>query len=67
MGGPRSLRAMPGSGLLPRAIRLCIHCGQNPAGFWVSRGNGGVARRPWCLSCADQLDRGRYAVTPFGG
>ena len=42
----RCLPAMLGSGLLPRTIRLCIHCGQNPAGFWVSRGNGAVARRP---------------------
>jgi hypothetical protein len=63
----QSLRAMLGSSLLPRTIRLCIHCRQNPAGFWVSRENGSVTRRPWCLSCSHQLDRGRYAVTPFGG
>ena len=64
---PQSLRAMLGSRLLPRTIRLCIHCCQNPAGFWVSHDNSSVTRRPWCLSCSDQLDRGRYAVTPFGG
>ena len=64
---PRSLRAMLGSGRLPRTIQLCVHCRQNPAGFWVSHGNGSVTRRPWCLSCRHRLDQGRDAVTPFGG
>jgi hypothetical protein len=52
----QSLRALLGPGLLPRTIQRCIHCRQNPAGFWVSR-----------LSCSRQLDRCGYAVTPFGG
>ena len=63
----QGLRALLGLSLLPRTIQLCIHCRQNPAGFWVSRENGSVTRRPWCLSCSHQLDRGCYAVTPFGG
>ena len=65
--GPQSLRAKLGSGLLPRTIRLCVRCCQNPAGFWVSRDNGGVTHRPWCLSCTDRLDGDRYTITPFGG
>jgi len=51
--------------LLPHTIQLCIHCRQNPAGFWVSRDSGQTARRPWCLSCCQDLDAGRYHVTPF--
>ena len=47
--------------------QLCIHCQQNPAGFWVSRRGGTVVRRPWCLSCSQQLDRGLCDVTPFAG
>lgn len=54
-------------GLLPRAIQLCIHCQQRPAGFWVRRTGGTVVRRLWCLSCCQRLDRDRYAVIPFGG
>ena len=50
-----------------RTIRLCIHCMENPAGFWVSRNNGKVARRPWCLSCCQELDQGLCDVIPFGG
>ena len=50
-----------------RTIQLCIHCQQNPAGFWVSRQNGTVARRPWCLSCSQELDPRVCEVTPFGG
>jgi hypothetical protein len=47
--------------------QLCIHCRENPAGFWVSRRGGTVVRRPWCLSCTQVLDRGRCEVIPFGG
>lgn len=54
------------SRLRPHTLLLCIHCQQNAAGFWVSRPTGQVARRPWCLSCSQQLDPGRCAVTPFG-
>jgi hypothetical protein len=48
-------------------FQLCVHCRQSPAGFWVSRRNGTVVRRPWCLSFCKELDRGRCDVTPFGG
>jgi hypothetical protein len=35
-------RALPAR--LPHTIQLCIHCHQNPAGFWVSRpARGGAA------------------------
>jgi len=61
----RARRSLPG--LLPRTIQLCIHCRENPAGFWVSSTGGQTARRPWCLSCCDGLDPSSYAVTPFGG
>ena len=30
-------RTIPMPRLLPHTIQLCIHCRQNPAGFWVSR------------------------------
>jgi hypothetical protein len=53
-------------GLLPHTVQLCIHCQENPAGFWVSHKSAKAARRPWCLSCCDVLDRGRYDVTRFG-
>lgn len=53
--------------LLPRTIQLCIHCRQNPAGFWVSRNSGQTVRRPWCLSCCQDLDRRCYHVKPFDG
>jgi hypothetical protein len=52
--------------LLPRTIRLCIHCLQSPAGVWVSGKDSQVVRRPWCLSCCQALDRDRADVTPFG-
>jgi hypothetical protein len=48
-------------------FQLCVHCRQSPAGFWVSRRNGTVVRRPWCLACCKELDPGRCDVTPFGG
>ena len=50
-----------------RTFQLCIHCHQNPAGFWVSRNNGRVVHRPWCLSCCQELDQDLCDVTPFGG
>jgi hypothetical protein len=50
---------------LPHTIHLCIHCGANPAGFWVSRADSKTVRRPWCLSCCEGLDRDRYGVIPF--
>jgi len=51
--------------LLPRTVRLCIHCLQNPAGFWVSGPGSQTVRRPWCLTCCQGLDRDRCAVIPF--
>lgn len=53
-GARRSLR-----GLLPHTVQLCIHCRQNPAGFWVSGKDAQTVHRPWCLSCCDGLDRSR--------
>ena len=49
----------------PHTIQLCIHCQHNPAGFWVSRTSDQTVRRPWCLSCCQDLDPGRYHVKPF--
>ena len=51
--------------LLPHTIQLCVHCQQHPAGFWVSRTSDQTARRPWCLSCCQQLDRDRCDIVPF--
>ena len=51
--------------LLPHAIQLCIHCRRNPAGFWVSRDSDQTVRRPWCLSCCQDLDPGCYHIKPF--
>ena len=51
--------------LLPHTIQLCIHCRQNPAGFWVSRNPGQTARRPWCLSCCQDLDPDHARIQPF--
>jgi hypothetical protein len=53
-------------GLLPHTVQLCIHCREDPAGFWVSHKDARTVRRPWCLSCCDVLDRGRYDVVRFG-
>jgi len=36
-----------------------------PTGFRVSRTGGQTARRPWCLSCCQGLDRDRCDVIPF--
>ena len=52
--------------LLPHTVQLCIHCQDSPAGFWVSRKTGQVARRPWCLSCCRALDRNQCDVIRFG-
>jgi len=62
--GPRP-RTMTAPRRLPRTIQLCIHCRHNPAGFWVSRNSSQTVRRPWCLSCCQNLDPGRYHVQPF--
>jgi hypothetical protein len=58
---------MPIASVLPRTIQVCIHCQESPAGFWVSRRNGSVVRRPWCLACCQALDRVHCEVIPFGG
>jgi hypothetical protein len=50
---------------LLHTIQLCIHCRQSPAGFCVSRTSGQTVRRPWCLSCCQDLDPGRYQIKPF--
>jgi hypothetical protein len=58
--------AVTASGLrAPHTVQLCIHCRQSPAGFWVSRRGGQTVRRPWCLSCCQELDRDRCDVTAF--
>ena len=63
-GFPRlARRSLPG--LLLHTIQLCIHCQANPAGFWVSSVGSKTARRPWCQSCCDGLDRNRCEVIPF--
>jgi hypothetical protein len=54
------------AGPLGRTRQLCVHCHENPAGFWVSRRDG-MTRRPWCLCCMAELDRARCDVVPFGG
>jgi hypothetical protein len=51
--------------LLSHTIQLCIHCRHNPAGFWVSRTSDQTVRRPWCLSCCQDLDPACYRITPF--
>ncbi len=48
------------------AHHLCIHCMTNPAGFWVSRHDSKVVRRPWCLSCCQELDPDLCDIVPFG-
>ena len=60
------LRTMIAPGLLPHTRQLCIHCQQNPAGFWVSQMRARTGRRSWCLSCCDGLDRSRCDVIAFG-
>jgi len=63
---PRAPR-LAGPGRLPHTFPLCIHCLVNPAGFWVGSTGGSVVRRPWCLSCCEDLDRERCDMIPFGG
>jgi hypothetical protein len=53
--------------LVPHTIQLCIHCRRNPAGFWVSDTSGQTARRPWCLSCCQDLDPRCHHIKPFDG
>jgi hypothetical protein len=60
-----SRRTTTAARLLPHTVQLCIHCRQNPAGFWVSQTGGQTVRRPWCLSCGQGLDRDRCDVIPF--
>jgi hypothetical protein len=62
---PSRRRALTVPRLLPRTVQLCIHCQQNPAGFWVSRDSARTVRRPWCLACCQELPRDRYDVIPF--
>lgn len=52
-------------GVLPHTIQLCIHCRHNPAGFWVSRASNRTVRRPWCLSCCQDLDPACHHIKPF--
>jgi hypothetical protein len=59
------LRAILPRARLPRTVQLCVHCHQNAAGFWVRRKDAAVARRPWCLSCCQEVDLGSCDVTPF--
>jgi len=51
--------------LLPHTIQLCIHCRQNPAGFWVSHASDQTVRSPWCLSCCQDLDPACHHIRPF--
>lgn len=53
------------TGMPPRTVQLCIRCRRNPAGFWVSTITTSVTRRPWCLSCCEQLDRAFCTIAPF--
>lgn len=50
---------------LPHTVQLCIHCLQNPAGFWVGHHGDQTARRPWCLSCCQDLDPACHHIRPF--
>jgi hypothetical protein len=63
---PRPTRIMFPRGVLPRTVQLCVHCRENPAGFWVSRKGAQVVRRPWCLSCCQVLDPSSCDVVRFG-
>jgi len=61
----RSIRTIMTHGLLPHTVQLCVHCHHNPAGFWVSRHDARVVRRPWCLTCCQDVDLSSCRVTPF--
>jgi len=50
---------------LPHRFQVCVHCQVNPAGFWVMGKESSVVRRPWCLSCCQDLDQAACHVTPF--
>jgi hypothetical protein len=50
---------------LPHTIQLCTHCRHHPAGFWVSSHGDQTVRRPWCLSCCQDLDPDRHHIRPF--
>ncbi len=58
-------RTMTTPRLLPHTIQLCVHCRQSPAGFWVSQQGSRTVRRPWCLSCCQDLDPACYYAKPF--
>jgi len=58
-------RTMTAARPLPHTIQLCIRCRQNPAGFWVSRNSDQTVRRPWCLSCCQDLDLACHHIKPF--
>ena len=64
---PLQPRVILGPRRRPHTFPLCIHCRVKPAGFWVSGKDTSVVRRPWCLSCCDDLDREFCDMTPFGG
>ncbi len=59
------LHTIAAPALLPHTVQLCIHCRGNPAGFWVSGTGATTVRRPWCLSCCEELDRDRCDMIPF--
>jgi hypothetical protein len=59
------LRKLTAPARLPHRVQLCVRCRASPAGFWVTDKGARAVRRPWCLSCCDVLDRGRYDVTGF--
>jgi hypothetical protein len=61
----RSIWTITTHRLLPRTVQLCIRCTQNPAGFWVTGKDANVVRRPWCLTCCQDLDLSGCEVTPF--
>ena len=51
--------------LLPRRLKLCVHCRKRVAGFWVSSW-ASFSRRPWCWTCIDTaLNRDLHKITPF--
>ena len=63
----RRLCALLMPGRLPHTFPVCIHCLINPAGFWVSGKDSSLVRRPWCLSCCEDLDRECCDMIPFTG
>ena len=63
---PLRPRVILGPRRRPHTFPLCIRCRVNPAGFWVSGKESSVVRRPWCLSCCEDLDRELCDMIPFG-